>query len=301
MKKYIIILVAIISFFYSCQSSKNNVVTTINNLSTNTTDVDKTNSSTIFNHRWLLVSYTDLNGKTVKKYNGKSYDFDTKNISFQGDYPNDCNSCHIKATFDLNLQTITVPENAEIGCTEMACAGMRDLNAYDKSDKIADSYNFVPQGKMSYSISNTKRLEIQNTAGKFEFIIAPHYPNNIINDLNGTSWEIVAYVYHKNQENKEYNNLDKHLNISFNNKGFSYSPDCNSCSYNLDGFSSKNGLISWAKKAEYKYICTTMACSGGENELAYNIISNGMGYKIENNMLIIYDNVYRLKLQQLLR
>jgi len=301
MNKFFWGLIAISLSLSACQNGKNSVnsdksdgVVSVNGNLYH--DNAKTNELLTLNN-WELATYIDPEGQEISYSGFKRYSFAEKHISFNDNFPNDCNSCIAKADYDYKQQIINVKKNSSISCTEIACGNAAATLEDNAPNSPGNEFTLNLEENMGYKILKNNTLELQTSMGRYIFRIATDLKALNLKDLDNTAWEIIAYHDIKNNPVEKLTPLKKSLIISFNSTGYGYSPDCNNCGYTIKGFSTKNNTISWDKKADVIGTCTQMACLNQEQELPHNIVSNGMAYAVVDNYLYLTDDKYKLKLR----
>jgi len=304
MNKFFLGLIAINLALSSCQNGKNSANSSTNDPSdmvvSNSDNFYLNNAETnelLTKNSWTLVAYIDPEEQKISYSGLKKYYFREKRISFNDDFPNDCNTCTTDAEYDHKQQSISVTKNNSVRCTEIACGNAAVSLETNPPNSPGNEFTLNLEEKMSYKILKNNTLELKTSMGRYQFRIATDLKALNLKDLDNTAWEIIAYHDIKNNPVEKLTPLKKSLIISFNGTGYGYSPDCNSCGYTLKGFSTKNNTISWDKKVDAIGTCTQMACLNQEQELPHNIVSNGMTYAVIDNYLYLTDDKYKLKLR----
>lgn len=305
MNNFFWVLIAISISLSACQNGKNSINSdkilsdgVIGNNENLYYDNAKTNEL-LRQRNWELVAYIDPEGQETNYTGFKRYSFAEKNITFNDNFPNDCNICFVKANYDYQQQTISVKKNNSISCTEKAC-GNAAVSLENNATNIPNNeFTLTLEENMSYKVLKNNTLELQTSMGIYQFRMTIDLNAQNLEDLDNTTWEIIAYQEIKNKPAEKFTPLKKSLIISFNSTGYGYSPDCNSCSYTLKKFSSKNGIISWDKKIDAinNGVCTQIGCLNQKIELPGAIVSNGMTYTVVDNYLHLSDERYKLKLR----
>lgn len=308
MKAYNFLLIALAIYSTGCKNNKNitnkpnddNLVTPIISLSNKDEASYLSTANTnrlLFNNEWHLISATTKKGNIQLYNDDKTYKFGYGYVSFNGDYPNDCNTCQVNSKMDTLKQILDIAKDAASSCTELKCAGMSSLIAPKDINDVNIEFPFNIKDRYEYKVSKNNILELENNTGNYKFRIAIDFKNKMITNLESTSWEIVAYQSPEIYKKDNFIYLKKLLYISFNANGYNYSPDCNTCFFNFDKFNTKNGLIKWTNQSEETETCTEKGCIEPEIELGQKIIFNPSTYEILNNYLIIKNKQYILKLR----
>jgi hypothetical protein len=302
MNKFFWGLIAINLALSACQTGKNNAIIAstaeIPSLVNNQNDYynNAETNDLLFKNAWMLITYLDPEGQEINYSGIKVFRFNDKGVSFNDDFPNDCNSCQLDVDYETKTQLLGVKKGSFTSCTEKGCLDSYASIENNNADKLANEFDIVWEENMKYQIKKNNHLELSFSGGTY--ILKKYKPLSEVNltELKNTRWQIVSYKA-LDGERLDEKKLKKPLFIGFDSKGYDYSPDCNSCSHTFKGFDTKNGTISWDKNKDLSGICTTMACPNSKTELPAAIISNGMKYAVEKQYLYLSDDKYKLKLR----